>query len=69
MSLKHLASRLITTELSEEEILKSYEFKSGKSMDDLRSALKKAKKNSLGMGDVELELIGQNLSKVLKSRT
>lgn len=68
MSLKYLASKLVVEELSEEEILKSCVYKSGKSIDDVRQAVKKAKKNALGIVDLEKDLIGQNLSKVLKPK-
>jgi len=68
MSLKYLASKLVVQELSEEELLKAYEYKKGKSLDDVRLAVKKAKKNALGLQDLEMDLISQNLSKVLKPK-
>lgn len=68
MSLKDLATMLILKGVPESEILKVYEYRKGKSSDDLKSAVKRGLKNGLGKIEYEIDAVEANIGKVLVRR-
>ncbi len=65
MSLKEIAQRLITGEITLDQIEAKYDFKKGKSLADFNAALTRGIKNGMGKTELEIECVATNLGKVL----
>lgn len=68
MTLKTIAENIMFSGIKESDILQDWEYRKGKTLEDVKHAIKKGLTNGRGRTEWELEFIELYLADVLKKR-